>query len=202
MRKYVISRWSVPFAGFLLTLMGGFSYAWGVFVVPMINKFGWTKAEVLLPFTIFMVVFALVMFPAGKMQNKIGPRKVSMAGAILFFVAYGLAALVSRLPYSWWLVVTYGIIGGTACALTYACVAPPDRKWFPAITPSCFGTKHLGANYGMVFTAFGVGALSPTIGAAIFDATGSYAPIFISAGVMAAAGIILCLIPKNKYAVA
>ncbi|GAH75909.1 unnamed protein product, partial [marine sediment metagenome] len=39
--KYIISRWSIPFAGFLLALMGGFSYAWGVFIIPMEESFGW-----------------------------------------------------------------------------------------------------------------------------------------------------------------
>lgn len=39
-RKYVITRWSIPFAGFLLALMGGFSYAWGVFIIPMEESFG------------------------------------------------------------------------------------------------------------------------------------------------------------------
>ena len=29
---------------------------------------------------------------------------------------------------------------------------------FPAITSICFGVKNLGVNYGLVFTAFGVGA--------------------------------------------
>jgi OFA family oxalate/formate antiporter-like MFS transporter len=34
-KPYVITRWSIPVAGFLLALMGGISYAWGVFVVPV-----------------------------------------------------------------------------------------------------------------------------------------------------------------------
>lgn len=130
-KPYIMTRWSIPFAGFLLSLMGGFSYAWGVFLIPMTEEFGWTKAEAALPFTVFMVIFAVVMIPAGRLQDKIGPRKVSAIGAILFFIAYGLAAYIDRFPYLWWLVITYGFIGGTACGLTYACIAPPARKWFP-----------------------------------------------------------------------
>ncbi|MCD5425447.1 MAG: OFA family MFS transporter [Methanosarcinaceae archaeon] len=126
-----MNRWSIPFAGFLLSLMGGVSYAWGVFVVPMVEKFGWTTTEAMLPFTIFMVTFSLVMVPAGDLQDRIGPRKVSFIGAILFFISYGLASLVYIFPFPWWLIITYGIIGGTACGLTYSCVAPPARKWFP-----------------------------------------------------------------------
>lgn len=125
------TRWRIPFAGFLLGLMGGFSYAWGVMVVPKMERFGWTKAEATLPFTVYMVVLALVMVPAGWMQDRWGPRNVAATGAVLFFVAYGLAALVGYFPQAWWLVFSYGLIGGTACGLTYACIVPPARKWFP-----------------------------------------------------------------------
>jgi OFA family oxalate/formate antiporter-like MFS transporter len=170
-KKYVITRWSIPFAGFLLALMGGFSYAWGVFIIPMEESFGWTKAEATLPFTVFVLIFALFMIPAGRLQDKIGPRRVSAFGAVLFFVSYGLAALVDRFPYPWWLVVTYSVIGGIACGLTYACVAPPARKWFPdkpglaiSFGVSGFGlaalvlaplkAKHLIPNYGIEGTFF------------------------------------------------
>lgn len=125
------ARWSVPFAGFLLALMGGISYAWGVFVVPMKEEFGWTTTEATLPLSAFMVIFALSMVPAGMLQDKIGPRKVSGIGALLFLVAYSLSSLIEIFPYAWWLVLSYGVLGGMACGLTYACVAPPARKWFP-----------------------------------------------------------------------
>lgn len=405
MGKPVGTRWSVPFAGFLLGLMGGIAYAWGVFVVPLRDKFGWTTAEAALPFTVFMVIFALTMVPAGKLQDIMGPRKVSAIGALLFMLAYGLAAGVGHFPYTWWLVITYGVIGGVACGLTYACIAPPARKWFPdrpglaisfavmgfglaavifaplkadylipaygiegtlfvigiitsivslfaawltrnppegwrpsgwegtwgakqtrvrhdatpgniissapfwiiwltfavvifgglmcikviptyglnvlnltaaeaamaiavfavfngfgrpvagflsdrfgviwvmmvtyaiqaitllsfdlfavtlprlyiaaallgwgfavtlslfpVLTASYFGTKHMGANYGMVFTAFGVGALGPWVGGAIYDATGYFTWAFLLAGIMAVIGLMLCIILKKKYA--
>ncbi len=126
-----LTRWSIPFAGFLLALIGGMSYAWGVFIIPMTNEYGWSSAEAALPMTIFMIVFALVMVPAGMMQDKIGPKKVIFIGAILYFIAYGLASFIGYFPHPIWLVMTYSLIGGVACAMTYACVAPPARKWFP-----------------------------------------------------------------------
>ncbi|MCD5397703.1 OFA family MFS transporter [candidate division NPL-UPA2 bacterium] len=127
----IMGRWSVPFAGFLLALMGGVSFAWGVFVPFMVNSFNWTNAEATLPFSVFMAVFALVMIPAGRLQDRIGPRKVALLGTLLFFIAYGLTSLVCRFPHPWWLIITYGVLGGIACGLTYACIAPSARKWFP-----------------------------------------------------------------------
>lgn len=147
MCKPVLTRWSIPFAGFLLALMGGISYAWGVFVVPMTKTFNWTSAQATLPFTAFMVIFAIAMVPAGMLQDKIGPRKVSLLGAILFFVAYSLASLVELIPHPWWLVLTYSLIGGIACGLVYACVAPPCQKMVPRQTrPS-----HIFCRYGFWF---------------------------------------------------
>lgn len=128
---YITGRWSVPFAGFLLALMGGVSFAWGVFVLPMMDSFNWTITEAVLPFSVLMVIFALSMAPAGRLQDRIGPRKVSLFGALLFFIAYSLASLVDHFPHPWWLILTYGLMGGIACGLTYACIAPSARKWFP-----------------------------------------------------------------------
>ncbi len=178
--KYLITRWIFPFAGFLLALMGGVSYAWGVFIVPMMKEFGWTKGEAVLPFTVFMVTFAIIMVPAGKLQDKFGPKKVALFGGILFFVAYGSASLVSHFPYPWWLVVTYGIIGGTACGFTYACVAPTARKWFPdkpgfaisiavmgfglaALVFAPFKAKYLIINHGIEGTLFILGVMTSIV---------------------------------------
>ncbi|PKQ19678.1 MAG: oxalate:formate antiporter [Actinobacteria bacterium HGW-Actinobacteria-6] len=53
---------------------------------------------------------------------------------------------------------------------------------FPSATAGFFGTKHLGVNYGLVFTAWGVGGVfgSMTAGT-IVDSTGSYAVAYVVA---------------------
>jgi len=129
-RPFLNSRWSVVLGGFLLALMGGLSYSWGVFVEPMCENFGWTKFAATLPLSVFMAVFALVMIPAGQLQDKFGPRRIIVWGALLFFIANLASALVDLVTNHWLLVMTYGVIGGTACGLTYSCVSPPIRKWF------------------------------------------------------------------------
>jgi OFA family oxalate/formate antiporter-like MFS transporter len=389
--------------------MAGLAYAWGAMVVPLVDKFEWTTAEAALPFTVLFVIFALIMVPAGRLQDTIGPRKTCLLGALLFILGYGLAALVNHFPYPWWLVATYGVIGGVGAGTIYACVVPPVRKWFPdkpafaiscavmgvglagvvvaplkadhlipvhgvegtlfiigvvgfticlfaawlirnpfdgwepsgwkrgkgaqqakkiidyqstprdlirspvfwlmwltfglviaggmmcaalvppfgeliigltaveaavavaifagfngfgrpvagflsdrfglvwvmivsfmiqavtllsfhlfavtlatlyiaaalvgwglavvvatfpALTASFFGTKHLGINYGMVFSGLAFGAFMPAVGAAIYDTTGSFTPAFLTAGAMAAIGVILCVVLKRKYAIA
>ncbi len=124
-------RWKVVAGGFLIAMVGGLSYSWGVFVEPMQARFGWTKADATLPLSVFMVFFAIMMIPGGKLQERIGPRKQIRYGSALFLVAYFLSALVHFTLNKWWLVFSYGVVGGIACGLTYSCIAPPIRRWFP-----------------------------------------------------------------------
>lgn len=125
------SRWTVVVGGFLLAFVGGLSYSWGVFVEPMQHRFGWSKSSSMLPLSVFMIVFAITMIPAGKLQEKFGTRRLITFGAFMFLLANCLSALLHHLPYSTWLVFSYGLIGGLACGITYSCVAPPIRRWFP-----------------------------------------------------------------------
>lgn len=128
--EYSRRRWVVLFGGFLLSLMGGMSYAWGSFVLPLVQNWGWSTAEANLPFTVMIIVFSITMIPAGWLQDRFGPRKIAVIGSGLFFVGYSLAALMRYFPYPLWLTWTYGIGVGTACGLTYSTIAPTARKWF------------------------------------------------------------------------
>jgi OFA family oxalate/formate antiporter-like MFS transporter len=56
---------------------------------------------------------------------------------------------------------------------------------YPAITADLFGTKHIGLNYGFVFTAYGVGGLLSNIFAPrVKELTGTYDFAFILAGIL------------------
>ena len=128
--KLLRRRWIVLLGGFLLSLMGGMSYAWGSFVLPLVENWGWTNAQANLPFTVMIIVFSITMIPAGWLQDKYGPRKIATVGTIMFLVGYSLAALMRYFPSPVWLTMTYGIGVGIACGLTYATIAPTASKWF------------------------------------------------------------------------
>ena len=76
---------------------------------------------------------------------------------------------------------------------------------FPSTTAGYFGTKNLGVNYGLVFTAWGVGGVfgSMTAGS-IVDSTGSYGIAYaVAAGLcILAAGLTFATKPPTPLAVA
>jgi OFA family oxalate/formate antiporter-like MFS transporter len=125
------TRWTVVLGGFLVSMMGGLSYSWGVFVEPLGKHFGWSKSYSMLPMSVFMVVFSITMIPAGRIQEKYGTRWMITLGAFLFLIANSLSAMLRIVAFRGWLVLTYGVIGGLACGITYSCVAPSIRRWFP-----------------------------------------------------------------------
>jgi OFA family oxalate/formate antiporter-like MFS transporter len=76
---------------------------------------------------------------------------------------------------------------------------------FASTSADFFGTKHLGLNYGLLFTAYGVaGLLGPIIAAGIFEAFGDYRfAFFIAAGLaVVALGSLALARPPSRAAAA
>jgi OFA family oxalate/formate antiporter-like MFS transporter len=67
---------------------------------------------------------------------------------------------------------------------------------FPLLTAEFFGTKNLGANYGAVFTSYGIGGIAgPMLAGGVYDAMGTYQWAFmIAGGACVLAGIIALLL--------
>jgi len=74
---------------------------------------------------------------------------------------------------------------------------------FPLLTAENFGTKNLGANYGAVFTAYGIGGiLGPILSGRVWDLLGSYQWAFVPAGgaCLLAMALAILLRPPHKTA--
>ena len=74
---------------------------------------------------------------------------------------------------------------------------------FASTTADMYGTRNLGMNYGLLFTAWGAaGIIGPMIGARVYDAFGAYRYAFYAAGVLAiVAFAFLTLINSSRTSV-
>jgi len=64
----------------------------------------------------------------------------------------------------------------------------------PTATATFFGTKYYGKNYGLVFTAYGAGALlGGVFSGLIRDMTGSYVTVFLPVIILSALGLAIAL---------
>jgi MFS transporter, OFA family, oxalate/formate antiporter len=68
----------------------------------------------------------------------------------------------------------------------------------PATVSDFWGTRHAGANYSLVFTAWGfAGILGPTIGGVLFDKYRNYGAAFYTAAVLAGIAFICVLVARR-----
>jgi OFA family oxalate/formate antiporter-like MFS transporter len=122
-----MNRWRVVVGGVSMNLALGSLYAWSVFVLPLEQEFGWTRAQTSWVFTIAIVTFAVTFIFAGRMQDVRGPRLCAFLGAVLVSLGFFLASLTSSLGY---LYLIFAVVGA-GNGFGYATPMPVASKWFP-----------------------------------------------------------------------
>ncbi len=144
--------WIVTLAGMGLNLALGILYAWSVFAKQLAEAverggFGWTKTQATLPYTLAIACFAAMMVPAGRLQDRLGPRKVATAGGVLTGLGLIVASFSTPAAMSP-AVVGFGLLAGTGFGLGYAAATPAAVKWFPP--------ERKGLITGLVVGGFGI----------------------------------------------
>jgi MFS family permease len=140
--------WAVTFAGMGVNLALGVLYAWSVIKKAIPSDWGWDDADKALPYSIACIVFAVMMVPAGRLQDKIGPRWVATVGGLLTGLGCILASFATTVL---WYVIGFGVLAGAGIGLGYASATPPAVKWFPA--------RMTGLIAGLVVAGFGLASV-------------------------------------------
>ncbi len=142
-----VNRWSVVFGAVLLQLCLGAIYSWSLFNQPLMDKFGWSSSEVVMTFSIAIFCFAASTLISGRLQDRIGPKKVAMIGGLLYGGGLLLASQAESLGM---LYFAYGVLAGAGVGFAYVCPLATCVKWFP---------EKKGLINGIAVGAFGLGAL-------------------------------------------
>jgi len=140
--------WVVTIAGTGINLALGVLYAWSVFAKALTDNLGWSKTEASLPYTVAIAIFALVMVPAGRWQDRVGPRIVITVGGALTGIGMILAGFSQSILG---LVLSFGVLAGTGIGLGYAAATPAAVKWFPP--------QKKGLITGLVVSGFGLASV-------------------------------------------
>ena len=123
-----INRWWRVVGGLSMNLALGTLYGWSVFVAPLEARFGWTRTDTSMVFTIAVIVFALSFVVAGRIQDRFGPLVCSLTGGTLVSLGFFLCSYTESLGY---LYFCFGVIGGLGNGFGYATPIPVMAKWFP-----------------------------------------------------------------------
>jgi len=101
--------WRVTFAAMGINLALGILYTWSVIGKGIPEDWGWTQTDKSWPYSIACLVFSLVMVPAGRLQDRIGPRFVATLGGILVGVGMIVASLTTS-PMGY--ILGFGVLAG------------------------------------------------------------------------------------------
>lgn len=140
--------WVVTFAGTGVNLALGVLYAWSVISRQITKEWGWNETQAALPYSVAIATFAFMMVPAGRMQDKLGPRLVATLGGIFCGFGFIIASLGQSLTG---LVLGFGILAGAGIGCGYASATPPAVKWFPP--------AKTGLIAGLVVAGFGLASV-------------------------------------------
>ena len=81
---------------------------------------GWTyltNAEAATPFSLCVIIFALLMIPGGRIQDKAGPKVGAIVGGLFLAVGCIIAGLTKSYAG---LIIGFGIFGGIGMGIGYA----------------------------------------------------------------------------------
>ena len=139
--------WHVTFAGFGTNMALGVLYSWGVFAAALRTE-GWTATESQIPYMIACAMFALLMVPGGRLQDKYGPRPVITAAAGFALVGLVMSGFFTTVIG---ISIFFGLIFGTGIGFGYSSATPPAVKWF--------GSHKRGLIAGIVVSGFGLAGI-------------------------------------------
>lgn len=159
-------RWILLALGLCINLALGSIYAWSVFVNPLATHFQnlgqpVSVSELLLPFSLFLVAFALTMPLTGRYIEVYGPRRIAFVGGCLTGMGW-LLAPISPSPLH--LALTFGGIGGMGVGIAYGVPLTLAARWFPDCRGTALGLTVLGFGASALLTGILASYLLSTYG--------------------------------------
>jgi OFA family oxalate/formate antiporter-like MFS transporter len=141
-----MSRWWRVVGGLCMNIALGSLYAWSVFAAPLEEEFGWKRADTTWVYSVAIAVFALSFIVGGRLQDKLGPFRVSVMGSIFLTLGFLMCARTTNLIY---LIICFGVLVGLGNGFGYSTPIPVMAKWFP---------DKRGLAVGLAVAGFGAGS--------------------------------------------
>ena len=139
------NRYLILVSGMIIQFCAGIIYMWSVFKGPVSNHLNWDADSAGLTSSIMLAMFVIGIIFGGLAQDKLGPKKVTLAGSVLIGAGMACTALITD-SAPWLVYITYGVIGGIGVGTVYTATIAAIQKWFP---------DKRGFASGMIVSAFG-----------------------------------------------
>jgi len=149
--NYNRTRWLTLIGTIITQFALGSVYTWSLFNSALSQKLGEPISQVAFSFGLLSLGLAISSSVAGKLQERFGVRKVTMAAGVLLGVGFFLTAHSDNLLMLW---LSAGVLVGLADGAGYLLTLSNCVKWFPerkglisAFAIGSYGLGSLGFKY-------------------------------------------------------
>lgn len=125
-----MQKFLIVVSSFFVMLCLGSVYAWSIVSSELITNFGFSSIQTQLVFGLVIAVFPVTMIFAGKYENKLGARKLTILSSIFFSAGYIISGLSSGNFYI--ILLGIGLLAGIGTGFGYLAALTTPVKWFPA----------------------------------------------------------------------
>ena len=170
----------------LLQVCLGTVYAWSFFQTLLVRQLGWSFTDTAVAFSITIFSLGMSAAGAGMLLPRVGPRRLALAGSVMFSGGYILAGFALHMESLLLFYLGYGVIGGAGIGLGYVTPVATVAKWFP---------DRKGLATGIVVMGFGIGAVVLSKGLApllVVETKGDLPLVFIWLGIVFAIMLLPC----------
>jgi MFS family permease len=122
-------------------------FAFGVFIKPLSDQFGWSRTEISLAFTLTALMVAAFSPFIGRIVDRVGARKVLLPCVAVYGAAFCSLALVNTLAGLYAVYVLLGVVGNGTTQLCYARVI---SAWFDRRRGLALATMMAGVGAGAI----------------------------------------------------
>src|SRR5690606_4827895 len=172
-------RWGQLIFGIVaMAMIANLQYGWTLFVDPISEKHGWSRAAIQVAFTIFILTETWLVPIEGWFVDKFGPRPVVLVGGVLC----GLGWFINSFADSLALFYFSAVISGIGAGAVYGTCVGTALKWSP-------GRRGLAA--GLTAAGFGAGSAATIIPISAMIASRGYEDAFLYFGIGQGAIVVL-----------
>ena len=154
-------RWMQLFMGIVcMVMIANLQYGWTLFVNPIVDKYGWSRAAVQVAFTIFVLTETWLVPIEGYLVDRFGPRPVVLVGGLLCGVGWVINSSASSLTTLYFAAAVSGVGAGAV----YGTCVGNALKWFPDRRGLAAGLTAAGFGAGSALTVLPIQAIIKTMG--------------------------------------
>lgn len=143
-------RWFLIPMGMIVLLCLGSVYSWSIFRKPLETQLNISATESLLPYTIGLLSYSILMPIAGFLIPKIGSRVMTATGGFIVGLGYILASFAPNIAL---ITLSYGVIAGAGVGVAYGVPMAVVARWFPDKKGLAVGLTIIGFGLSPLITA-------------------------------------------------